>query len=191
MAKKTKTEQSTLLNDKTMTTGDVPTPPSSDSVVIEHLQKEIEALKSTLDRSFAEIASRLSTVENKLEAGLSTEGAPVTGAPGLATYVPQHDAPEEYIKIVSRVCGSDFEVHTKPAQAGISFQLEIIPPPHLREIPDTIIEDENGGKRIVINDRRAKVISIAEGTAGVQSYAEKVRDFCVRWAFRNGVNYAK
>lgn len=106
-------------------------------------------------------------------------------------FVPEHDAPEEYVRAVHDICGKGFGVKTEPHQAGTSFRLTITPPPNLRELKDSKMTNSLGQEITVVNDRRVKIISLVEGVNGVKVYAEKVRDFCIKWAFKNGINYGK
>lgn len=141
------------------------------------------------------LTDRMEIVEAKmvaLEEALNNLGAPkpfdMEEADG---FVPEHDAPEEYVKLVHEICGKGFGVKTEPHKSGTNFRLIITPPPTLREIKDSVGKNALGQEVTIINDRRVKIIALVEGSNGVRDYATKVRDFCIRWAFKNGVNYGK
>ena len=140
--------------------------PSSDTMAEggdSELTPLYEAVASLTERVDALEARPIATPPN-----LDVNAVATTG------FVPTHAAPDDIIEIVTRICGREFSVKVEEAEAGKSFRLQITPPPHLKESPD---------------DVRAKVITYVEGSAGVERYATKVREFCRGWAFKNGVNY--
>ena len=78
-----------------------------------------------------------------------------------------------------------FEVSTVPNKTGRNFDLLIVPPLHLREIPDEI----NGHGEKVIMDRRTKVLSYNEGLSGAEAYTRSVFNRCVQWANKNAISF--
>lgn len=93
-----------------------------------------------------------------------------------------HTAPQEYIDIVTEVCGPGFEVHTTAIPGRENFRLTIIPPKHLRAVADNPVT----GKP---EDLRVKTVSKVEGQAGVRAYAEQVAAHCANWSRKNRVTY--
>lgn len=86
----------------------------------------------------------------------------------------QTDENSGIIKVAQNVLGKSFLVETVVAEPGISFQLKITPPEHLREHKD---------------DVRIRTITNIEGESGARLYAEKVKAFCIKWANDRGVTY--
>ena len=98
---------------------------------------------------------------------------------------------ELLVNAVRRILGQgsiencQFEVSTVPNKTGRNFDLLIVPPTHLREIPDEV--NDRGEK--VIMDHRTKVLSYNEGLSGAEDYARRVFDRCVKWANQNAISF--
>lgn len=131
------------------------------------LKGEIEELVKKVD----EMIDRLSKLELHVD-GIQT--LPRVQAPEIKP-VETTATNSVIIEEVQKFLGEGFEVKLEPAEVGVSFRLTIIPPQHLRESD---------------NDIRVSVISNIDGINGAMSYAERVKNFCVRWAQKNGVAYS-
>lgn len=146
--------------------------PDSAFALLEKIAKDVASIKETQETQ----EERISSLEKGGDSSSQVAKEEFDG-PKL-----NHTAPEEYVRIVEEICGKGFEVHTAAIPKREAFKLTIIPPQHLREIADNPVTGES-------EDRRVKVINFVEGAAGVRAYAERVADFCSRWATKNHVSY--
>lgn len=165
---------------------ETPTGPSPELVALRQMVEAIPKMLEEISNSFEERCKSIDEKFEMIELSMKRdpEASPdehyVGSTDPIADLMAVNQANEatngEVVKIIHDTCGPDFTVRVETAQPGISFKLIITPPFSLQETP---------------TDVRVKVIPNSDGLSGVQQYAEKVRDYCIGWAYKHGIPYAK
>jgi len=133
-------------------------------------QKEVEDLREKLTWLYNEFNELKNHVENFQPRPTEPPNKELEPVKSVST----EGGENVIIEAVGHVLGDGFQVTIKPANPGVTYSLEIIPPDQLKEHPD---------------DRRVKVVPYLEGVAGAIEYAKIVRNFCMKWAGNNGRVY--
>jgi len=154
------------------------------SEVVKAMQNISEAL-NVMSSKLSDVTQRIERIEQ------TAEYQPVSRETDEPTVPAEPGKEDVTVLAVKKILGQgdpascQFSISIEPEGNGRNFALVMIPPVHLREIPDEITKD---GRRIVM-DRRVKVLSYNEGVSGAEQYAKKVYAKCVGYANQNAIAY--